>query len=42
MENCYPRKLLEHLEKIRGYAVVETEPGIYTVNGDLLPIQEAP
>ena len=28
-----------HLKKIRGYRVEETSPGIYTVNGDILPIQ---
>jgi hypothetical protein len=39
VESCYPRKLLEHLQKKRGYAVAETSTGIYTVNGDILPIQ---
>ena len=35
----YPRKLLEHLEKERGYKIAETSPGIYTVSGDIFPIQ---
>ena len=35
----YPRKLLNHLRKIRKYAVDEISPGIYTVHGDVLPIQ---
>ena len=34
-----PRKLLGHLKNIRGYKVEETSPGIYTVCGDILPIQ---
>jgi hypothetical protein len=39
VESCYPKKLLGHLEKIRGYSIAENEAGIYTVNGDILPIQ---
>jgi hypothetical protein len=39
IESCYPKKLLGHLEKIRGYSIAENEPGIYTVRGDILPIQ---
>ena len=39
VENHYPRALLDHLTKDRGYAVAKTSPGIYTVNGDILPIQ---
>jgi hypothetical protein len=39
VESCHPKKLLEHLRKKRGYAVAETGPGIYTVCGDILPIQ---
>jgi hypothetical protein len=35
----YPRKLLSHLKKVRGYAVEERSPGIYSVVGDILPIQ---
>ena len=34
-----PRKLLGHLKNTRGYKVEETSPGIYTVSGDILPIQ---
>jgi len=39
VESRYPRNMLVHLKKIRGYRVEETSPGIYTVNGDILPIQ---
>ena len=39
VESRYPRKLFEHLKKARGYKVAETSPGIYTVSGDILPIQ---
>jgi len=35
----YPRKLVEHLKRERGYTVAETGPGIYTVSGDMLPVQ---
>jgi hypothetical protein len=35
----YPRKLLKHLQCEHGYTVAETSPGIYTVTGDILPIQ---
>ena len=39
VESRYPRKLIEHLENIRGYKVEETSSGIYTVYGDILPMQ---
>jgi len=39
VENHYPQTLLEHLITERGYKVAETSPGIYTVTGDILPIQ---
>jgi len=39
VENHYPQALLEHLIKERGYKVAETGPGIYTITGDILPIQ---
>ena len=39
VESHYPRKLIEHLIKVRGYTVEEKSPGIYTVIGDILPIQ---
>jgi hypothetical protein len=32
-------KLLEHLRKERGYTVAKTAGGIYTVSGDVMPIQ---
>jgi len=39
IESHYPEKLLEHLKKERGYTVAETGAGIYTVSGDILPVQ---
>jgi predicted transposase YdaD len=39
VESHYPRKLLDHLGNERGYKVAETSPGIYTVSGDIFPIQ---
>jgi hypothetical protein len=39
VERRYPRKLLNHLQKIRGYTVEESHEGIYTVKGDVIPIQ---
>jgi hypothetical protein len=35
----YPRKLLAYLKKVRGYRIEERVPGIYTVIGDIIPIQ---
>ncbi|MDR0313558.1 MAG: hypothetical protein LBI14_08165 [Treponema sp.] len=35
----HPRKLLSYLKKKRGYLVEKKQPGIYTVSGDILPIQ---
>lgn len=35
----YPRKLIEHLQKVRNYKVVKRENGIYDVIGDQIPIQ---
>jgi hypothetical protein len=35
----YPRKLVEHLEKVRHCAVEKSSPGIYSVKGGLVPIQ---
>ena len=37
--NSYPKKLFEHLKNTRNYSIEETSPGIYTIIGDLLPIQ---
>jgi hypothetical protein len=31
--------LIGHLKKVRGYAIEERSPGIYTVTGDIIPIQ---
>ncbi|MCL2600351.1 MAG: hypothetical protein FWD88_04130 [Treponema sp.] len=39
VENHYPRELVRHLESERGYAVEKTHPGIYTVSGDIFPMQ---
>jgi len=39
VESRHPQKLLRHLHDERGYAVAENYPGIYTVSGDILPIQ---
>jgi len=39
VESRYPKELLTHLRKIRKFTVEESSAGIYTVNGDILPIQ---
>jgi len=39
VESHRPDKLIAHLEKERGYTVVENGQGIYTVHGDIFPIQ---
>jgi len=39
IESSYPRELIKHLKNERYYKVVETSPGIYTVHGDIFPIQ---
>ncbi|MCL2043148.1 MAG: hypothetical protein FWG89_03315 [Treponema sp.] len=39
VQSRYPAKLLKHLKEVRGYKVEKTGPGIYTVSGDILPIQ---
>jgi len=39
VESRYPRKLLDHLKNERGYKVAKSGLGIYTVSGDILPIQ---
>jgi hypothetical protein len=35
----YPRKLTEHLERVRGYAVEKSGPGVYSIKGDSIPMQ---
>ena len=35
----FPKKLFRHLKNDRGYKVEKTAPGIYTITGDILPIQ---
>ncbi|MCL2130439.1 MAG: hypothetical protein FWH35_08810, partial [Treponema sp.] len=39
IESHYPRKLIKHLKEVRNYRVEESSTGIYTVIGDILPIQ---
>ena len=39
VESRYPQKLIKYLKTERGYRVEENTPGIYTVSGDVLPIQ---
>ncbi|MDR0313120.1 MAG: hypothetical protein LBI14_05950 [Treponema sp.] len=39
VESRHPRVLLTHLQKTRGYTVEEKQPGIYSIKGDILPIQ---
>jgi len=39
VESHYPRELIFHLRETRNYKVEETSAGIYTVKGDILPIQ---
>ena len=39
VESRNPRRLIRHLRKILGYTVEESQKGIYTVSGDILPIQ---
>ncbi|MDR1175878.1 MAG: hypothetical protein LBK83_10470 [Treponema sp.] len=39
VEQRHPRDLISYLTGERNYRVEETGPGIYTVNGDYLPIQ---
>ena len=39
VESRHPKKLLDHLKTVRGYSVEKVSPGIYTVSGDILPIQ---
>jgi len=39
VESHYPKELIKHLRKIRGYTVAETSSGVYNINGDILPIQ---
>jgi hypothetical protein len=39
VESRHSKKLLNHLQNDRRYTVAETAEGIYTVKGDILPIQ---
>lgn len=35
----YPRKLMEHLRKVRRYQIQKMDEGIYYILGDMIPIQ---
>jgi hypothetical protein len=39
IESRYPRELVRHLREVRSYTVEERGRGIYTVTGDIMPIQ---
>jgi hypothetical protein len=39
VENRHPYKLLHYLTDVRKYKVDESVPGIYTITGDVLPVQ---
>ena len=39
IESRYPRKLVSHLKNVRKFTVAETSKGIYTVSGDIIPMQ---
>ncbi|MDR1446205.1 MAG: hypothetical protein LBI90_04835 [Treponema sp.] len=39
IESRYPRGLLVHLRELRSYTVEKRSAGIYTVTGDIMPIQ---
>jgi hypothetical protein len=39
VESCQPKKLLKHLKEVREFAVEERSPGIYRIEGDIIPIQ---
>ena len=39
VESHHPRKLIKHLETVRRYTVAKTSAGVYTVEGDIFPIQ---
>jgi len=39
VESHYPQELIRHLTEKRNYTVEESDPGIYTVKGDIIPIQ---
>jgi len=39
VESHYPQELIRHLTEQRSFTVEESHPGIYTVKGDIMPIQ---
>ena len=39
MESRYPQELIKHLTEQRNFTVEESHPGIYSVKGDIMPIQ---
>ena len=39
IESNYPRNLLAYLQQVRNCQIAETSPGVYSVTGDIIPIQ---
>jgi len=39
VESRFPKELLDHLQKVRAYMLEKNSPVIYTIKGDILPIQ---
>jgi hypothetical protein len=39
VESREPKKLVRHIKEVRGYTVKESGPGIYRIEGDIIPIQ---
>ncbi len=39
VSESYPREMIQYLRKEKNYTVERKEPGIYSVNGDSIPIQ---
>jgi hypothetical protein len=39
LESREPKKLLKHLKETRGYRIRDGGPGIYRIEGDIIPIQ---
>lgn len=35
----YPRELIKHLQKVKKYRINEVEKGIYSIEGDIIPMQ---
>ena len=39
VSKSYPRKMVKHLKKIKGYSIKQVDKGIYYIFGDLFPMQ---